>query len=33
MRRREGLEVYCYFDNDYQGQAVENALELKEMME
>jgi uncharacterized protein YecE (DUF72 family) len=28
----EGKTVYCYFDNDQRGYAVENALELKAMM-
>ncbi|GAB4364130.1 MAG: DUF72 domain-containing protein [Methylohalobius crimeensis] len=29
----EGKEVYCYFDNDQAGYAVENALELKRMLQ
>lgn len=28
-----GKDVYCYFDNDYRGYAVENALELVSMLE
>ena len=30
--RREGLEVYCYFDNDEKGFAVRDALRLKAML-
>lgn len=30
---RSGLDVYVYFDNDAFGYAVENALELKGMLE
>ncbi|MDD5448816.1 MAG: DUF72 domain-containing protein [Actinomycetota bacterium] len=29
----EGRDVYCYFDNDQFGYAVENAIELKSMLE
>jgi uncharacterized protein YecE (DUF72 family) len=25
-------EVYCYFDNDYQGFAVQNARELQRIL-
>jgi uncharacterized protein YecE (DUF72 family) len=28
---RQGKEVYCYFDNDEAGYAVQDALELQEM--
>jgi uncharacterized protein YecE (DUF72 family) len=28
----QGKEVYCYFDNDQAGYAVQNALELQDMM-
>jgi uncharacterized protein YecE (DUF72 family) len=28
----QGKEIYCYFDNDFQGLAPQNALELKEMI-
>lgn len=28
-----GKDIYCYFDNDYRGYAVENALELLSMLE
>lgn len=31
--RRQGYDVYCYFDNDQCGYAVENALELKEIVD
>ena len=27
----QGLEVYCYFDNDEKGYAAQNALRLKEL--
>jgi uncharacterized protein YecE (DUF72 family) len=30
--RKEGLEVYCYFDNDEAAYAVKDALRLKQMM-
>lgn len=30
---RQGKEVYCYFDNDEAGYAVQNALALKAMAE
>lgn len=30
--RKKG-EVFCYFNNDAQGFAVKNAMELKELME
>lgn len=30
---REGLEVYCFFDNDEAGHAVSNALALRRMLE
>jgi uncharacterized protein YecE (DUF72 family) len=26
-------EIYCYFDNDEKGYAVQNALELQAMIE
>lgn len=29
--QREGKDVYCYFDNDEAGYAVDNALELRGM--
>lgn len=29
--RRDGKEVYCYFDNDEAGYAAQNALKLKEL--
>jgi uncharacterized protein YecE (DUF72 family) len=28
----EGLDVYCYFDNDEAGYAAQDALELRQMM-
>lgn len=31
--QKKGLNVYCYFDNDAQGFAVENAKELLELCE
>lgn len=30
---REGLEIFCYFDNDDSGYAPNNALTLKKMLE
>ncbi len=30
--RREGRDVYCYFDNDQHGYAVANAMRLQDMM-
>jgi uncharacterized protein YecE (DUF72 family) len=30
---KEGLDVYCYFDNDEAGYAVQDALEMARMME
>ena len=30
---REGLDVYCYFDNDEAGYAASNALALRRMLE
>jgi uncharacterized protein YecE (DUF72 family) len=30
---RQGLSVYCYFDNDQFGYAAQNALELKSIIE
>jgi uncharacterized protein YecE (DUF72 family) len=30
---KEGLDVYCYFDNDEAGYAAQDALELARMME
>lgn len=30
---RQGKDVYCYFDNDMEGFAPENAAELKEMLD
>jgi uncharacterized protein YecE (DUF72 family) len=29
---REGLDVYCYFDNDQEGYAASNALSLQQML-
>lgn len=29
---RQGKEVYCYFDNDQHGYAVQNALALQSMV-
>ena len=29
----QGLEIFCYFDNDQAGYAARNALELQEMVE
>jgi uncharacterized protein YecE (DUF72 family) len=29
----QGKEVYCYFDNDQNGYAAENALELQQMLD
>ncbi len=29
---QEGKDVYCYFDNDDSGYAVQNALQLREML-
>lgn len=31
--RDEGKAVYCYFDNDEKGYAVQNALRLRELIE
>jgi uncharacterized protein YecE (DUF72 family) len=31
--RRQGKDIYCYFDNDQNAYAAENAAELKSMME
>jgi len=31
--RRQGVHVYCYFDNDQLGYAVQNALQLQSMFE
>jgi len=31
--RDEGLDVYCYFNNDFRGYAVENAQELLSLLE
>ena len=31
--RRQGKDIYCYFDNDEAGYAAENALELRAMLE
>lgn len=31
--RREGREVFCYFDNDQHGYAAANALELQNMLD
>jgi uncharacterized protein YecE (DUF72 family) len=28
----DGVDVYCYFNNDYQGHAVKNASELEDMI-
>jgi uncharacterized protein YecE (DUF72 family) len=30
--RKEGLDVYCYFDNDEAGYAVQDALSSQQMM-
>jgi uncharacterized protein YecE (DUF72 family) len=30
---KEGLDVYCYFDNDEAGYATQDALRLQQMME
>jgi uncharacterized protein YecE (DUF72 family) len=30
---RRGVPVYCYFDNDQRGYAVQNALQLQAMLE
>lgn len=30
--RKEGLDVYCYFDNDEAGYAIQDALSPQEMM-
>jgi len=30
---RQGKDIFCYFNNDAQGHAVRNALELKQMLE
>jgi len=29
---KEGMDVYAYFNNDFEGYAVRNALELKKML-
>jgi uncharacterized protein YecE (DUF72 family) len=29
---KEGLDVYCYFDNDQAGFAAQDALRLRQMM-
>jgi uncharacterized protein YecE (DUF72 family) len=31
--RKQGLDVYCYFDNDQAGYAAEDALGLRRMLE
>ncbi|MFO8058387.1 MAG: DUF72 domain-containing protein [bacterium] len=31
--RNKGKDVYCYFDNDENGYAAQNALELKKLVE
>ncbi len=31
--RNQGRDIYCYFDNDEAGYAVENAMELQAMVE
>ena len=31
--REQGRDVYCYFDNDEAGYAVQNAIELKGMLD
>ena len=28
----EGLSVYCYFNNDFQGFAIDNAKKLKSLL-
>jgi uncharacterized protein YecE (DUF72 family) len=30
---RQGKDVYCYFDNDQNGYAAQNAVELQEMLD
>jgi uncharacterized protein YecE (DUF72 family) len=30
--RKKGLDVYCYFDNDQNGYAIRNAMELEKMI-
>ncbi len=29
---KQGKEIYCYFDNDEKGYAVQNAIELNDML-
>jgi uncharacterized protein YecE (DUF72 family) len=31
--QKQGLTVYCYFDNDQAGYAVRNAIELRDMLQ
>jgi len=31
--KRQGKDIFCYFNNDAQGHAPRNALELKQMLE
>lgn len=30
--RKQGLDVYCYFDNDQAGHAFANAVRLAELV-
>jgi len=30
--KNQGIDVYCYFNNDYKGNAIENAGQLKKMI-
>ncbi len=30
--QREGLDIYCYFNNDFHGYAIENARELLKLL-
>ncbi len=32
LRKKEGKEVYCYFDNDQNAYAAENAIRINEMV-
>jgi uncharacterized protein YecE (DUF72 family) len=31
--KEKGLDIYAYFNNDAHGYAVENALELRDILE
>ena len=33
FRKRQGKDIFCYFNNDAQGHAPRNALALKQMLE